>query len=48
MLIGGKTALNLIGGKGVDFLKDAYRIDIASMKRFKEDIYLEGYVHRNY
>ncbi|MCX5802485.1 MAG: bifunctional diaminohydroxyphosphoribosylaminopyrimidine deaminase/5-amino-6-(5-phosphoribosylamino)uracil reductase RibD [Proteobacteria bacterium] len=48
MLIGGKGALSLIGGRGVDFLKDAYRIDITAMKRFKEDICLEGYVHRNY
>jgi diaminohydroxyphosphoribosylaminopyrimidine deaminase/5-amino-6-(5-phosphoribosylamino)uracil reductase len=48
ILIGGKGAYNLIGGKGVDFLKDAYKIDIAAVKRFKEDIYLEGYVHRNY
>lgn len=48
ILIGGKGAYNLIGGKGIDFLKDAYKIDIASVKRFKEDIYLEGYVHRNY
>ena len=48
ILIGGKGAYNLIGGKGVDFLKDAYKIDIAAVKRFKGDIYLEGYVHRNY
>jgi len=48
ILIGGKGAYNLIGGKGVDFLKDAYKVDIAAVKRFKEDIYLEGYVHRNY
>lgn len=48
ILIGGKGAYNLIGGKGVDFLKDAYKIDIAAVKRFKEDIYVEGYVHRNY
>ncbi len=48
IIIGGKGALNLVGGKGIDFLKDAYKIDIAVIKRFKEDIYLEGYVHRNY
>jgi diaminohydroxyphosphoribosylaminopyrimidine deaminase / 5-amino-6-(5-phosphoribosylamino)uracil reductase len=48
IFIGGKGAYNLIGGKGIDFLKDAYKIDIAAVKRFKEDIYLEGYVHRNY
>jgi diaminohydroxyphosphoribosylaminopyrimidine deaminase/5-amino-6-(5-phosphoribosylamino)uracil reductase len=48
ILIGGKGAYNLIGGKGVDFLKDAYKIDVAVVKRFREDIYIEGYVHRNY
>jgi diaminohydroxyphosphoribosylaminopyrimidine deaminase/5-amino-6-(5-phosphoribosylamino)uracil reductase len=48
ILIGGKGALNLVGGKGIDFLKDAYRVDIAGVKRFKQDIYLEGYVHRDY
>jgi len=48
ILIGGKSALNIIGGRGIDFLKDAYKIDISLIKRFKEDIYVEGYVHRNY
>lgn len=48
ILIGGKAAYNLIGGKGIDFLKDAYKVDITAVKRFKEDIYLEGYVHRDY
>jgi diaminohydroxyphosphoribosylaminopyrimidine deaminase/5-amino-6-(5-phosphoribosylamino)uracil reductase len=46
-LIGGKNAPSLIGGKGIDFLKDACRIDISSVKRFKEDICVEGYVHRD-
>jgi diaminohydroxyphosphoribosylaminopyrimidine deaminase / 5-amino-6-(5-phosphoribosylamino)uracil reductase len=48
ILIGGKGAFNLIGGKGIDFLKDAYRIDIVAMKRFKDNICIEGYVHRNH
>jgi diaminohydroxyphosphoribosylaminopyrimidine deaminase / 5-amino-6-(5-phosphoribosylamino)uracil reductase len=48
ILIGGKGALNLVGGKGIDFLKDAYKVDIAGVKRFKQDIYMEGYVHRDY
>jgi diaminohydroxyphosphoribosylaminopyrimidine deaminase / 5-amino-6-(5-phosphoribosylamino)uracil reductase len=46
-LIGGKSAPSLIGGKGIDFLKDACRIDITSVRRFKEDICVEGYVHRD-
>jgi diaminohydroxyphosphoribosylaminopyrimidine deaminase / 5-amino-6-(5-phosphoribosylamino)uracil reductase len=48
ILIGGKGAFNLIGGKGIDFLKDAYRVDIVAMKRFKDNICIEGYVHRNH
>lgn len=48
ILIGGKNALNLIGGRGVDFLKDAFRIQVTAIKRFKEDIYIEGYVYRNH
>ncbi len=48
IIIGGKAALNLVGGKGVDFLKNAHRINITTLKRFKEDIYIEGYVHRNH
>jgi diaminohydroxyphosphoribosylaminopyrimidine deaminase/5-amino-6-(5-phosphoribosylamino)uracil reductase len=48
IIIGGKGALNFVGGKGIDFLKNAHRINIATVKRFKEDIYVEGYVHRNH
>jgi diaminohydroxyphosphoribosylaminopyrimidine deaminase / 5-amino-6-(5-phosphoribosylamino)uracil reductase len=48
ILIGGKGALNLVGGKGIDFLKDAYRIDVAILKKLKDNIYIEGYVHRNH
>ena len=46
-LIGGKGAAGIVTGKGVDFLKDAYRIDITSVKRMNEDICVEGYVHGN-
>ncbi|HVN96528.1 MAG TPA: bifunctional diaminohydroxyphosphoribosylaminopyrimidine deaminase/5-amino-6-(5-phosphoribosylamino)uracil reductase RibD [Syntrophorhabdaceae bacterium] len=48
IMIGGKASFNLVGGKGIDFLKDAYRIDIVTLKRFKDDICIEGYVHRNH
>jgi diaminohydroxyphosphoribosylaminopyrimidine deaminase / 5-amino-6-(5-phosphoribosylamino)uracil reductase len=48
ILIGGKGALNLIGGKGIDFLKDATKIEITATKRFGEDIFMEGHVHRDY
>ncbi len=46
--IGGKNASNLIAGKGIDFLKDAYKVDIVSLKKLKDDICVEGYVHRNH
>jgi diaminohydroxyphosphoribosylaminopyrimidine deaminase/5-amino-6-(5-phosphoribosylamino)uracil reductase len=46
-IIGGKNASNLIAGKGIDFIKDAYRIDITSVRKLKEDICVEGYVHRD-
>lgn len=48
LFIGGKGALNLVGGKGVNFLKDAYRINVTTLKRLKENIYIEGYVYRNH
>lgn len=48
IFIGGKGALNLIGGKGIDFLKDAQRVKISAIRRFKDDICIEGYVHRDY
>lgn len=48
IIIGGKGALNLVGGKGIDFLKDAHKIHISTIKRIKEDILIEGYVHRDY
>jgi diaminohydroxyphosphoribosylaminopyrimidine deaminase/5-amino-6-(5-phosphoribosylamino)uracil reductase len=48
ILIGGKNAQSLIGGKGIDFLRDAHKVDIVAVKRFKEDIFVEAYVHRDY
>jgi diaminohydroxyphosphoribosylaminopyrimidine deaminase/5-amino-6-(5-phosphoribosylamino)uracil reductase len=46
--IGGKNAANLIAGKGIDFLKDAYRVDVVSVKKLKDDICVEAYVHGNH
>lgn len=47
MLIGGRNALGIIGGAGVEFIKDAYRVRIEKVKKFGNDILLEGYVHWN-
>jgi diaminohydroxyphosphoribosylaminopyrimidine deaminase/5-amino-6-(5-phosphoribosylamino)uracil reductase len=48
LFIGGKGAANLIAGKGIDFLKDASRVDIISVRKMKDDICVEGYVHGSY
>ncbi len=45
LFIGGKNASNLVAGKGIDFLKDAYRVEVTSVKKMKDDICVVGYVH---
>jgi diaminohydroxyphosphoribosylaminopyrimidine deaminase / 5-amino-6-(5-phosphoribosylamino)uracil reductase len=47
MFIGGKGASGLVSGKGIDFLKDAHRVDVVSVKKMQDDICIEGYVHGN-
>jgi len=48
IFVGGVRAAGLVSGRGVDFLKDSYRVDVVSVKRLKDDICVEGYVHRNH
>jgi diaminohydroxyphosphoribosylaminopyrimidine deaminase / 5-amino-6-(5-phosphoribosylamino)uracil reductase len=48
LFIGGKSAPNLIAGKGIDFLKDAHQVELFSVKRLGDDICVEGYVHGNH
>lgn len=48
IFIGGKSSLSLIGGKGVDFLKEAPRLKIDRIRKFREDLCIEGYVYGNY
>jgi diaminohydroxyphosphoribosylaminopyrimidine deaminase / 5-amino-6-(5-phosphoribosylamino)uracil reductase len=48
MFIGGKGASNLVAGKGIDFLKDAPKLEISSVKKLNDDICVEGYVHGNH
>ena len=48
LFIGGKSASGLVAGKGIDFLKDACRVDVLSVKKLKDDICVEGYVHGNH
>jgi diaminohydroxyphosphoribosylaminopyrimidine deaminase/5-amino-6-(5-phosphoribosylamino)uracil reductase len=45
LFIGGKGASNLVAGKGIDFLKDAFRVNVVSVRRLRDDICVEGYVH---
>jgi len=47
MFVGGVRAAGLVSGKGVDFLKDSYQVDVVSVKKLKDDICVEGYVHGN-
>jgi diaminohydroxyphosphoribosylaminopyrimidine deaminase / 5-amino-6-(5-phosphoribosylamino)uracil reductase len=48
LFIGGKAASNLVAGKGIDFLKDAHKLEISSVKKLNNDICVEGYVHGNH
>jgi len=48
LFIGGKNASNLVAGKGIDFLRDAYKVDVVSVRKLKDDICVEGYVHGNH
>lgn len=48
IFIGGRNAMSMIGGKGVEFLKDAYRVKVERVKQLNGDICIEGYVYRNY
>jgi diaminohydroxyphosphoribosylaminopyrimidine deaminase/5-amino-6-(5-phosphoribosylamino)uracil reductase len=47
IFIGGKNALSIIGGKGVEFLKDAHRLKIDRLRKIDGDILIEGYVYGN-
>lgn len=46
-IIGGEAAVNSIRGKGVRRIDDAIRLKNIQIKRFKEDILVEGDVYRN-
>jgi len=48
MFVGGVRAAGLVSGKGVDFLKDSYKVDVVSVKRLGDNICVEGYVHGNH
>ena len=43
LLIGGKQALSFLGGRGVDFVSEARRVEIGSIRRLKGDILVEAY-----
>jgi diaminohydroxyphosphoribosylaminopyrimidine deaminase/5-amino-6-(5-phosphoribosylamino)uracil reductase len=46
-IIGGADAPGMVGGSGIDKLAEAIPIKEIVVKRFGEDIMIEGYVHRD-
>ncbi len=48
MFIGGKNAMSMIGGRGIEFLKDAQKLKIERLRKIGDDICVEGYVHGDY
>lgn len=47
-IIGGNTAKTPVGGAGFEFMKDAIKLNSINIKRFGNDIMLEGYIRKNY
>jgi len=45
-IIGGNTAKTPVGGAGFEFMKDAVMLDYLDIKRFGNDIMLEGYIKK--
>ena len=45
-IVGGITAPTMIGGKGIEVLSDAVRLDRMTWKRSGEDLMVEGYVRK--
>lgn len=45
-IIGGSLSKTPVGGNGIEFMKDAINLDNISLKRFGEDIMLEGYINK--
>jgi diaminohydroxyphosphoribosylaminopyrimidine deaminase/5-amino-6-(5-phosphoribosylamino)uracil reductase len=43
-ITGGDQALPLLGGRGVDFIKDSIRLKNQRSFRVEEDIIIEGYL----
>lgn len=43
LLIGGKHAPSFLGGRGVDFLREARRLEIQGVKRLRGDVLIEAY-----
>ena len=45
-LIGGETAKTAVGGRGIEFLKDAFKVKNLTTTVVGEDILIEGYIER--
>ncbi|WP_143315876.1 bifunctional diaminohydroxyphosphoribosylaminopyrimidine deaminase/5-amino-6-(5-phosphoribosylamino)uracil reductase RibD [Clostridium sp. HBUAS56017] len=46
MLLGGEMSKSIVGGKGVEHLKDAFRLKNLTSKSIGKDILIEGYVKK--
>jgi len=46
-IIGGRNAIDSFGGEGIKFIRSAVRLHHVEVRRINEDIWVEGYVHRN-
>lgn len=45
-IVGGSLSKTPVGGSGIEFMKDAINLNHISLKRFGEDIMLEGYINK--
>ncbi len=45
-ILGGKRAKTPVGGEGIGYIKDAIQLHSINIKRFNEDIMVEGYIEK--
>ena len=43
-IIGGENSKTPVGGKGIENLKDAFKIENMSLSLIGQDIFIEGYI----
>ncbi|RKD29549.1 bifunctional diaminohydroxyphosphoribosylaminopyrimidine deaminase/5-amino-6-(5-phosphoribosylamino)uracil reductase RibD [Thermohalobacter berrensis] len=45
-IVGGQDAKTPVGGEGKDFIKNSFKLKDINVKRFEEDIMIEGYIRK--